>query len=172
MQVKTIAECFSILQYFWPSLSLHLSFTSNFEWPFYTGFTVFLSRKIDFVKAESEDPDKMPCSASFHLGLLCLQKYPFEPPHKISNNVVCATSKASNQPAHMRSLIRARALACYLNVLWVLSYWPNIIWEFLSLKGGYTDLSESTLVKVPQCWKSHVTCHLWFSHGSKKGWTE
>ena len=27
--------------------------------------------------------------------------------HKISNNVVCATSKGSDQPAHMRSLIRA-----------------------------------------------------------------
>ena len=30
-----------------------------------------------------------------------------EPRHEISNNVVCATSKASDQPAHMRSLIRA-----------------------------------------------------------------
>ena len=34
---------------------------------------------------------------------------PFKPVHEISNNVVCATSKASNQPAHMRSLIRAFA---------------------------------------------------------------
>ena len=33
----------------------------------------------------------------------------FEPRHEISNNVVCATSKASDQPAHMRSLIRAFA---------------------------------------------------------------
>ena len=33
----------------------------------------------------------------------------FEPVHDISNNVVCATSKASDQPAHMRSLIRAFA---------------------------------------------------------------
>ena len=32
-----------------------------------------------------------------------------EPVHEISNNVVCATSKASNQPAHTRSLIRAYA---------------------------------------------------------------
>ena len=31
----------------------------------------------------------------------------FEPRHDISNNVVYATSKASDQPAHMRSLIRA-----------------------------------------------------------------
>ena len=30
-----------------------------------------------------------------------------EPVHEISNNVACATSKASDQPAHTRSLIRA-----------------------------------------------------------------
>ena len=32
-----------------------------------------------------------------------------EPVHEISNNVVSATSKASDQPAHTRSLIRAFA---------------------------------------------------------------
>ena len=32
--------------------------------------------------------------------------------------------------------------------------------EFLSLKGGYTGSSKSTLVKMPHCWKSHVTAHL------------
>ena len=32
--------------------------------------------------------------------------------------------------------------------------------EFLSLKGGCTGSSESTLVKMPHCWKSHVTAHL------------
>ena len=32
-----------------------------------------------------------------------------EPRHEISNNVVCATSKASDQPAHTRSLIRSFA---------------------------------------------------------------
>ena len=32
-----------------------------------------------------------------------------EPVHEISNNVACATSKASDQPAHTRSLIRAFA---------------------------------------------------------------
>ena len=36
-------------------------------------------------------------------------KIEFEPVHEISNNVVCVTSKASDQPAHMRSLIRAFA---------------------------------------------------------------
>ena len=28
--------------------------------------------------------------------------------------------------------------------------------EFLSLKGGCTGSSESTLVKMTHCWKSHV----------------
>ena len=32
--------------------------------------------------------------------------------------------------------------------------------EFLSLKGGCTGLSESTLVKMSNCWKSHVTAHI------------
>ena len=31
--------------------------------------------------------------------------------------------------------------------------------EFLSLKGGCTGPFESTLVKMPYCWKSHVTAH-------------
>ena len=33
----------------------------------------------------------------------------YEPVHEISNNMVCATSKTSDQPAHMGSLIRAFA---------------------------------------------------------------
>ena len=32
--------------------------------------------------------------------------------------------------------------------------------EFLSLKGGDTGSSESTLVKMPNYWKSHVTAHM------------
>ena len=39
----------------------------------------------------------------------------FEPRHEITNNVVCATSKASDQPVHMRRLIRA--FASLLNIL-------------------------------------------------------
>ena len=31
--------------------------------------------------------------------------------------------------------------------------------EFLSLKGGCTGSSESTLVKMSNCWKSHVAAH-------------
>ena len=35
--------------------------------------------------------------------------------------------------------------------------------ELLSLKGGYTGSSESTHVKMPHCWKSHVAalCAYW-----------
>ena len=32
--------------------------------------------------------------------------------------------------------------------------------EFLSLKGGCTGSSESTLVKMPHCWKSHVIAYI------------
>ena len=50
------------------------------------------------------------------LGLFCLSAvhnevwiHRLEPRHEISNNVVCATSKASDQPAHTRRLIRGFA---------------------------------------------------------------
>ena len=45
----------------------------------------------------------------------CMNFRKYEPQHVISNNVVCATSKASDQPAHRRSLIRA--FASRLNIL-------------------------------------------------------
>ena len=32
--------------------------------------------------------------------------------------------------------------------------------EFLSLKGGCRGLSESTLVKLSNCWKSHAAAHI------------
>ena len=32
--------------------------------------------------------------------------------------------------------------------------------EFLSLTGGFTGSSESTLVKMPHCWKSHAMAHM------------
>ena len=32
--------------------------------------------------------------------------------------------------------------------------------EFLSLKGSCTGWSESTLVKMPDSWKSHATAHI------------
>ena len=73
-----------------------------------------------------------------------------EPVHEISNNVVCATSKASDQPAYMRSLIRAFASRL------------NICFAFLSLIGDCRGSSESTLVEMSNCWKSHATALIWF----------
>ena len=35
--------------------------------------------------------------------------------------------------------------------------------EFLSLKGDWTGSSESTLVKMPHCWKSHVAAQMLIS---------
>ena len=63
-----------------------------------------------------------------------------KPVHEISNNVVCATSKASDQPAH--KLLTEQDL------------------ELLSLTGGCRSWSESTLVKMPHRWKSHVMAQL------------
>ena len=54
----------------------------------------------------------------FRIGKNMLSRY--EPRHEISNNVVYATSKASDQPAHKRRLIRA--FASHLNTRLVLSY--------------------------------------------------
>ena len=38
--------------------------------------------------------------------------------------------------------------------------------EFLSLKGGCRGWSEATLVKMSNCWKSHVTAHISFESTS------
>ena len=47
--------------------------------------------------------------------IVTVKIYNIEPQHEITNNVVCAPSKGSDQPAHMRSLIRA--FASRLNIL-------------------------------------------------------
>ena len=52
----------------------------------------------------------------------------YEPVHEISNNVVCETSKASDQPAHTRRLIRA--FAGRLNILWLLKKYALRILPF------------------------------------------
>ena len=50
--------------------------------------------------------------------------------HEISDNVVCVTSKASDQPGHTRSLIRA--FACRLNILFSVKLLTEHHLEFLS----------------------------------------
>ena len=43
--------------------------------------------------------------------------------------------------------------------------------EFLSLKGGCTGSSESTLVRLPHCWKSRVAAQLVLNNiSSYIGW--
>ena len=52
------------------------------------------------------------------------------------------------------------------SLCWTLSYYITIKLltehnsEFLTLKGRCTGSSESTLVKMPNCWKSHVTAQI------------
>ena len=75
--------------------------------------------------------------------------------------MVCATSKVSNQPAHTRSLIRAFASDKSLEYIMSVKLLTEHHLEFLSLKGGCKGSSESTFVKMPHCWKSHVTAQLW-----------
>ena len=82
----------------------------------------------------------------------------YVPRRDISNNVVCATSKASDQPAHTRSLIRV--FASRLNSLTSVALLAEHHLEFVSLKGGRTGSSESTLVKIPHSWKPHVLAHM------------
>ena len=72
----------------------------------------------------------------------------FEPPHEISNNVVCATSKASDQPVHTLEYSMTVKLLMENHL------------RFPSLKSGCTGSSESTLFKMPHCWISHVAPHL------------
>ena len=39
--------------------------------------------------------------------------------------------------------------------------------ELILLKGGCTGSSEYTLVKMPHCWKSHVTAHMFCLRNKK-----
>ena len=71
--------------------------------------------------------------------------------------MVCATSKASDQPAHTRSLIRAFASRLIKSMSVKLLTKHHL--EFLLLKGGCTGLSESTL---------HLSkCHIVGNHMSR-----
>ena len=84
----------------------------------------------------------------------------YEPVHEISNNVVCATSKASDQPAHTRSLIRA--FVSRLSILWLLSYWltpfgvSNLNRWLQRLIRVYT-LQNATLLEISCTDSYHIT---------------
>ena len=88
-----------------------------------------------------------------------LQRKINEPVHEITNNVVCGTSKASDQHAYTHSLIRA--FASRLSILIVKLLTEHHL-EFLSLKEGCRGSSESTHVKMPHCLKSHALAQIVF----------
>ena len=73
--------------------------------------------------------------------------------HEISNNVACATSKDSDQPAHTRSLINA-----FVSISVKLLTEHHL--EFLNLKEGCRGSSKSTLVKISNCLKSLANVRL------------
>ena len=95
------------------------------------------------------------------LNCALLTMYTYEPVHEIANNVVCATSKASHQPAHTRSLIRA--FASSLSIFFIFKLLTEYHLEFLSVKGDCRGSSKSTHVKMPHCWKSHALAQYYSS---------
>ena len=77
--------------------------------------------------------------------------------------MVCETSKTSDQPARTHILIRAFEYSKAVKLV------AEHHLEFLSLKGGCTGSSESTLVKMPHCGKSHVFVLIYFQAQSRQG---
>ena len=63
------------------------------------------ARHVDFARKKRNMYLYNPCHLSIDKVGFTAQLITLEPRHEISNNVVCATSKASDQPAHTRSLI-------------------------------------------------------------------
>ena len=67
------------------------------------------------------------------------------------------------RPAKAQTSLRISAVWSEpLLVAWIFyEYWAidRTSLEFLSLKGGCIGSSESTLVKMPHCWKSYATAH-------------
>ena len=70
------------------------------------------------------------------------------------NNVVCATSKGSDQRLSDQNICLMLDYSMTFKLL-ITHYL-----EFLSLIGGCTGSSESTLVKMKHCWKSHVAAQI------------
>ena len=70
---------------------------------------------VEYLEKVIYQPLKIILHAKHMFRLMGKKIITIEPRHEISNNVVCATSKGSDQPAHTRSLIRA--FASHLNIL-------------------------------------------------------
>ena len=72
--------------------------------------------------------------------------------------MICATSKVSDQPTLYAQSDQSLcwSLECSMTVKLLTEHHL----KFLGLKGGCTGSSESTLVKMPHCWKSHVMAQM------------
>ena len=80
-----------------------------------------------------------------------------EPVHEISNNVVAHQQSLRSACAYAQS---DQSLCLSLEYSMIVKLLTKHPLEFLRLKGGCTGSSESTHVKIPHCWKSHVTAQL------------
>ena len=80
----------------------------------------------------------------------------YGPRHEISNNVLCETSKGSDQ-AYAQS---DQSLCLSLEYSMSVKLLRRTSFRVSKLEMGFTSSSESTLVKMPHCWKSHVTAHM------------
>ena len=101
------------------------------------------------------------------VGPSCSHVYTLCSASEMSPDMRFATSKGSDQPALTRSLIRA--FTSRLNILWVFDTdWTSLCAS--TLEGGCTCSSESTLVKMPLCWKSHAAAQMRPPGGSVFPW--
>ena len=75
---------------------------------------------------------------------------------QIETCVVCIPSEYSKLLLKMHFIINLRCVI--LNALKLINHKRA---EFVSLKEGCTGSSESTLVKMPHCWKSLVAAQLY-----------
>ena len=100
-------------------------------------------------------------SRKYHLKLklIILIKSLYEPRHEISNNVVMFDQQRLRPAcAYAQS---DQSLCKSLKYTMIVKLLTEQHLEFLSLKGSCTGSSESTLVKIPHCWKSHALAHMW-----------
>ena len=80
----------------------------------------------------------------------------FEPQGDFQHCSMCDQQRLRSSYAFVQSDQNLCLLLKYSTTVKLLTEYN---FEFISLKGGCTSSSESTFVKIPHCWKSHVTAH-------------
>ena len=86
----------------------------------------------------------------FHKLNMCIL---YEPRHEISNNGMCDQQSLRSACAYAQS---DQSLCLSLEYRISVQLLTEHHLRFLGLKGGCIGLLESKLVKMPNCWKSHV----------------